>query len=171
VLDNTLLLFVIVEVYTALGIACVVAVETALVEERAKCRFVQIRLLRTCHDYDREEEGRRTDNAPHHKSSLGSVSESVRVKRYSRFPLPRFQHTTNYNSQNKVNSGEKFLQPVSCSAGWDEVRWCVLHNPSPTGFQILYIGVMGVVVAVCGLPGSGKSYFASRLAERMNAVY
>ncbi|HLT82445.1 MAG TPA: ATP-binding protein [Cyclobacteriaceae bacterium] len=30
---------------------------------------------------------------------------------------------------------------------------------------------MGVVVAVCGLPGSGKSYFASRLAERMNAVY
>lgn len=27
------------------------------------------------------------------------------------------------------------------------------------------------VVAVCGLPGSGKSYFAERLAEEMNAEY
>jgi predicted kinase len=27
------------------------------------------------------------------------------------------------------------------------------------------------VVAVCGLPGSGKSYFAAKLAERLNAVY
>lgn len=30
---------------------------------------------------------------------------------------------------------------------------------------------MGVIVAVCGLPGSGKSYFAARLAERLDAVY
>lgn len=30
---------------------------------------------------------------------------------------------------------------------------------------------MGVIVAVCGLPGSGKSYFAARLAEKIDAVY
>lgn len=28
-----------------------------------------------------------------------------------------------------------------------------------------------MIVAVCGLPGSGKSYFAARLAERLGAVY
>jgi predicted kinase len=48
----------------------------------------------------------------------------------------------------------------------------VYYTPSQyRRFQFLYIGVMGVIVAVCGLPGSGKSYFAARLAERLDAVY
>ncbi|HEY8512254.1 MAG TPA: ATP-binding protein [Cyclobacteriaceae bacterium] len=46
-----------------------------------------------------------------------------------------------------------------------------LHAVSSVPFQFLYIGIMGKIVAVCGLPGSGKSYFAARLAERLKAVY
>lgn len=30
---------------------------------------------------------------------------------------------------------------------------------------------MAMIVGVCGLPGSGKSYFAARLAERLDAIY
>lgn len=37
-----------------------------------------------------------------------------------------------------------------------------------------YLCVMAevtMIVAVCGLPGSGKSYFATRLAKKLDAVY